>query len=388
MRKMKKTGLICGITVLLFLVAACGMVGRRLILHEKYQNAQIEMLVNQATQKETQIEDLKAEICRLNKITALLDDAEGIYQKLKAGRYVNILIVGDSIGEGTGASGREQQWFTLLTSWLRETYGVECTLTNISMGGNTSYAGYAREMILEDGIEYDLALICYGENDKAEELSVNYEAMIRGIREKYRACNMISILESSQKIHTDKIQEIEKLAEYYGIPVADTIRAFQKSGYAYEELAEDGTHPGDLGQRIYFETVRDAILEQVAQNIPATKTELKPVNEGVEKYERFQYFPADQFMRTDDLTWVLETGQISGVIGVYRRYDPGNCTLQIFADDILFEEAVVDWQYAFPQQHFSKLSENTCRVNRSIKLAFASPEQADGFEGLLFTGLR
>lgn len=385
MGRMKKTGFVCTVIVL---AIVGGMICRRLILHEKYQNEQIEMLLAQTAENETQIEELKTEIYRLNQITTLLDDADSIYQKLKAGHYVNILIVGDSIGEGTGASGIEQRWFTLLINWMRETYGVDCTVTNISMGGNTSYAGYAREMILEDGIEYDLAIICYGENDKAEELSLNYEAIIRGIRGKYKECSVISILESSQKTYTDKILEIEKLAAYYRIPVADMIKAFQKSGYAYEELAEDGIHPGDLGQRIYFETIRDVILEQIAQNISIDKTELKPINEDVVKYEHFKYFPVEQFTRTDKFTWVIQTDQIRGELGVYRRYDPGKCTLRIFVDDALFEEEESDWQYEFSQYYFSKMSENTCAANRNIKLVFASQEQADGFEGLLFTGVQ
>lgn len=267
MRKINKIWLICMAVVFTLFLVVGGMIGRRLVLHEKYQNEQIETLLDEAGQKEAQIEELKAEIYRLNQITALLDDADGVYQKLKAGRYINILIVGDSIGEGTGASESERQWFTLLTKWMRETYGVEYTLTNISMGGNTSYAGYAREMILDDGIEYDLAIICYGENDNEEEFSLNYEAIIRGIRQKYSACSMISILESSQKAYTNKIQEIRKLADYYDIPVADTIRAFQESGYPYDDLAEDGTHPGDIGQRLYFETVRDIILDQTAKKV-------------------------------------------------------------------------------------------------------------------------
>lgn len=388
MGKIRNMWLIGATLVFVFLLAVGGMIGRRFILHEKYQNEQMEMLLSQTAQNEARIEELKAEIYRLNQVTALLDDAENAYQKLKAGHYVNILIVGDSIGEGAGASESGQQWSALLIKWLRETYGTECTLTNISMGGNASYAGYAREMILEDGIEYDLAIICYGENDKAEDISLDYEAIIRGIRGKYRACSMISILESSQRTCTDKIQEIEKLADYYGIPVADTIKAFQESGYDYEELAEDGTHPGDLGQKIYFETVRDVIMDQTVQDIPVEKTELEPINEDVVKYDRFKYFPADQFVRTDEITWEIQTGPISGEMGIYRRYDPGDCTLRIFADDVLFDEIAIDWQYEFSQQHFIKLSENVCAADGSIKLVFASSKQADGFEGLLFTGLQ
>lgn len=385
---MKKILSISFVIVLFVLLVMGGVVVKRFLLHEKYQNEQIDLLLQKETENEAKMEEQEGEIRRLEKVIYSLDDSEGICQKLKNGRYVNILIVGDSIGAGTGASGSEYRWGRLLAEWMHQTYGVEYTLTNISMGGNSSYAGYARTMILDDGIEYDLAIICYGENDIEEGFSSNYEAIIRGIREKYTACSMISILESSQKTYTKKMQEIKRLAEYYGIPVADTIKAFQESSYQDAELAEDGTHPSDVGQKLYFETLRDIILEQLAKDESFTKKELKVVNQDVAEYERFRYFPVDCFVRTDEFTWEMETESISGKIGVYRNYDTGNCTLKILANDILLEEAVTDWQYEFSQAYFCKLSEEVYTIDGTLKLVFASAVQADGFEGLLFTGVQ
>ncbi len=38
--------------------------------------------------------------------------------------------------------------------------------------------------------------------------------------------------------------------------MADTIAAFNDSGRPYEELCDDGTHPNDEGQKVYYETVK------------------------------------------------------------------------------------------------------------------------------------
>lgn len=73
------------------------------------------------------------------------------------------------------------------------------------MGGNTSYAGYVRTMALNDGVDYDLAIICYGQNDALEGFSTNYEAVIRAIERKYSDCSIISTLESSQREYTEKM---------------------------------------------------------------------------------------------------------------------------------------------------------------------------------------
>lgn len=49
--------------------------------------------------------------------------------------------------------------------YLRTVNKASVAVTNVSMGGNTSYAGYVRTMDLDDSTDYDLAIICYGQND-------------------------------------------------------------------------------------------------------------------------------------------------------------------------------------------------------------------------------
>ena len=69
---------------------------------------------------------------------------DSFYQKLVDGFDVNVLIVGDSIAEnGQGEKG----WCTLLQNNLRKTYNNRVSFTNVSMGGNASYAGYVRTML-------------------------------------------------------------------------------------------------------------------------------------------------------------------------------------------------------------------------------------------------
>lgn len=192
---------------------------------------------------------------------------DSFYQKLQDGFDVSILIVGDSIGATAGASSDATRWTNLLAAELRSKYGVRVSMTNVSMGGNTSYAGYVRTMMLDDGMtaeryqslsagerfeDYDLAIICYGQNDREENFSMYYESIIRAIRQKYSKCSIISILESSQRDYTNKMREIQNLCSHYDIPVADTIWVFSDSGKSYEELATDGVHPNDEGQKIYF----------------------------------------------------------------------------------------------------------------------------------------
>lgn len=164
---------------------------------------------------------------------------DSFYQKLTDGFDVNVLVVGDSIAEnGQGENG----WCTLLQNNLKKTYNNRVSFTNVSMGGNASYAGYVRTIALNDDVNYDLAIICYGQNDDTEGFSTNYESIIRAIRSKYPDCSIISILESSQREYTEKMTTIRSICEHYSIPVADTIAAFNNSGKAYDDLTGDGTY--------------------------------------------------------------------------------------------------------------------------------------------------
>lgn len=65
---------------------------------------------------------------------------DSFYQKLLDGFDVNVLIVGDSIGEGAGTETDGQQWFKQLQTYLRTVNKSKVSVTNVSMGGNASYA--------------------------------------------------------------------------------------------------------------------------------------------------------------------------------------------------------------------------------------------------------
>ena len=99
---------------------------------------------------------------------------DSFYQMLYNGLDVNVLIVGDSIGAGSGASDNDHRWANLLKANLESKYGVSVNLTNVSMGGNASYAGYVRTMSLNDDVAYDLVVLCYGQNDSNANFSLYY----------------------------------------------------------------------------------------------------------------------------------------------------------------------------------------------------------------------
>ena len=321
---------------------------------------------------------------------AALDEKEqsdSFYQKLADGFDVNILVVGDSIGEGTGSQTKEKRWFVQLENDLQSTYGVDVTLTNVSMGGNTSYAGYVRTMQLDDGISYDLAILCYDQNDPFEGLSTYYEAMIRAVRAKYPDASILSILESSQREYTQNITTIQALCEHYGIPTADTIAPFQAD---YDSLTDDGIHPNDAGQDIYFQTVREIIDQNVSAGT-GKMGDVAAVNSNVNQFDQFVWYGVDNdttsgtgFERVDDLTYVLSNVSGSGILGIDYTYKSGENKADIYLDDQLFESPTITFDYDFSQRHILVVGTD-CTVNQQIRVVFSSSEQADGFHGMCFS---
>ena len=275
----------------------------------------------------------------------LLEENDSFYQKLKDGFDVNLLIVGDSIGAGAGTKTQGKQWYEQIKNYLKKEYGIRVGLTNVSMGGNASYAGYVRTMALEDDVDYDLAILCYGQNDGVDGFGESYETMIQAIQKKYPDCSIISILESSQKEYTEKMLTIKKLCKYYEIPVADTIAAFQNSGISYEKFAEDGVHPNDAGQDIYFETVKKVIEKQV-QESTGKMEQRTPLYEGAEKYRNFVWFGVNEkgFKRLNDTTFELNI-KAEGILGIDYTYESGDNKADIYIDGRLYKSPTVTYNY-------------------------------------------
>lgn len=292
---------------------------------------------------------------------------------------MDILEIGDSIGEGSEAKTDKLCWFNQLVEYLQDTYDVGVHLTNISMGGNSSYAGYVRTQILDDKVDYDLAIICYGQNDGQEGFSTYYESIIRAVELKYPDCSIISILESAQKEYTEKMVEIQELAYHYGIPVVDTIASFQEVGF--EELSDDGVHPNDAGHTVCFESVKNVIDREVKNDI-GKMAHVGVMNEDVKRFDNFEWYGVDQWERTDNIFTLNTTA--SGTLGIDYMYLSGDNTADIYIDGDLYVSPTVTFDYDFSQRHILIVNKN-CTVENEIKVEFGSQEQADGFAGMCFS---
>lgn len=305
----------------------------------------------------------------------------GIVKKIN-NNELKILIVGDSISEGSGASSADLVWYKKLIPYMKETYGVKLDITNVSMGGTRSYAGYVRLMELDDEEDYDLAIICYGENDIPEELSLYYESILYTIRHKYPDCKLMTILESSQREYTDKIKTIQSLSEYYGAYVVDVIAAFNNSGRAYEELCNDGTHPNDEGQKVYYEAVKPSMDLFYSQRETMTLPTVEAVNPEIANFDKFKYYSVNDFHKVDEYTYELETDISAGVLGVdYSCFKGENSILIEIGERTVWDKPIV-WEPNFEMRFIEKIVDE-CEINSPIRITFSSKEQMEHFHGII-----
>lgn len=306
-------------------------------------------------------------------------------EKINAGILddINIVINGDSIGGTTD----EGEWCKLLQEKLHDNYNCTINIHNISKPGNGTFAGIVswQHYIETEGGTADLVILCYGENDNEESFKYQYEALIRNTIKYAPNCEIIAILQSSQKTYTNKINAIIDLCDYYGINYVDTIEAFNKSGYAYKDLSDDGIHPNSLGKSVYANAIYDTISNKLVekQHIWDFKGErAKARNEKYKEssnYDRFKYI-SNANMLIEKQNVIVQIPDCS-VIGLDMEFSDGKH--EIFADlngdkyDLSYT-----WNYGFNQRHIYQISDKQYN-NVQLSISFGDSMDVQNLHGVI-----
>lgn len=305
-----------------------------------------------------------------------------VYQKATAVTQ-RMLIVGDSIGIGTGVSDLKLKWYKFLPSFMEEKYDVKLDITNVSMGGNTSFAGYSRIMDLEED-SFDYVVICYGENDALDDFSLYYESILRAVYWRYPESRIITILESSQREYTEKMKMIQELSRHYNALVVDTIAAFNNSGMLYEELTDDGTHPNDKGQQLYYEAVRDALIQICSEEKISGAKEILPINTEIEEFRNYKFYAAEEFRKASETELELELAETTAMLGISYTPIMGENQIKLYADDLLILDKEFDWGYSFIQDYIELADKQKVKFSK-LRIVFGSEEQRENFQGVILT---
>lgn len=219
-----------GVVLAVLIVGATGVVlyhdRQTQAAYQEWARAENKKVFDEATQQRLSDQQLLSLERQLN---------DSFYQRLQDQLPVRVLVVGDGYGAGMGASQVARSWAQRLKASLAMKYGVTVELTNVSLsehnGGFGAWAalrqqpdgaatamlaemvGDGRAEVAKDGTisaegwnntmshafrkdEYDLAIVSLGMTDDPSQFPTWYEAVLRGLREKYRQCSVISLLSS------------------------------------------------------------------------------------------------------------------------------------------------------------------------------------------------
>lgn len=385
-----------GVVLAVLIVGATGVVlyhdRQTQAAYQEWARAENKKVFDQATQQRLSDQQLLSLERQLN---------DSFYQRLQDKLPVRVLVVGDGYGAGMGASQAARSWAQRLKASLAMKYGVTVELTNVSLseqnGGFGAWAslrqqpdGAATAMLAEmvgdgrvevskDGTisaegwnntmshafrkdEYDLAIVSLGMTDDPSQFPTWYEAVLRGLREKYRQCSVISLLSSqaltspelgfadentealrtiSKQYHADVVNvgmemldpegagkgattsEIAQKAVAMaagsgadGAVASATEEADDADGQvkaaqaAIQKYTVEGLYLNDAGQGFLADTLQKFIDQKVANAQGYTADEVPLLDPAVEALDEFHYIPVAELNRLNDYTYALGKNQM------------------------------------------------------------------------------
>lgn len=385
-----------GVVLAVLIVGATGVVlyhdRQTQAAYQEWARAENKKVFDAATQQRLSDQQLLSLERQLN---------DSFYQRLQDQLPVRVLVVGDGYGAGMGASQAARSWAQRLKASLAMKYGVTVELTNVSLseqnGGFGAWAslrqqpdgaatamlaemvGDGRAEVAKDGTisaegwnntmshafrkdEYDLAIVSLGMTDDPSQFPTWYEAVLRGLREKYRQCSVISLLSSqaltspelgfadentealrtiSKQYHADVVNVGMEMLDPEGVGKgATTSEIAQKAvamaagseangagasatgeaGNADEQVKAaqaaiqkytvEGLYLNDAGQGFLADTLQKFIDQKVANAQGYTAGEVTLLDPAVEALDEFHYIPVAELNRLNDYTYALGKNQM------------------------------------------------------------------------------
>lgn len=192
--------------------------------------------------------------------------------KLKAGRPVTIVTMGDSLADDRHWANREVSWPKLLRKKLRDKYGSEVTIVNPAIGGTQ----LRQNLVLiptwvAEHPEPDLVTVCFGANDWDAGmrgpmfLAANRDAIGR-IRRATNGASDVLLMTTVPGVNAwttraELAESCRTAAREKAAGLADTEKAFLLAGRENKDrlFVHDKVHLGPAGHDLVADTVLDAI---------------------------------------------------------------------------------------------------------------------------------
>ena len=200
-------------------------------------------------------------------------EMQGLVDKLENGQNIRYLVIGDSIGRGSGAETPELTWFSQLEHMIQQEYGSRMIRHHIVQSGATSFEGIYKLQSTTISPYTDLVFIVFGENDRKymlkDDFAELYENLLRQTKKRAPYATMITMIESSLP-DAGFAQTISDISHHYGAVTVDMRPVFESSHLSIQELTKDSIHPNGNGYRLYANELIKTIHSLKHGNQPET----------------------------------------------------------------------------------------------------------------------
>ncbi|HUT34940.1 MAG TPA: GDSL-type esterase/lipase family protein [Planctomycetota bacterium] len=197
--------------------------------------------------------------------------------KLKAKRPVTIVTMGDSLTDKRHWANRQIVWAEVFAAKLKETYGSEVKLVNVSRGGSQLTHGLLQmPPWLRDAPEPDLVTVWYGYNDwsdgmRGERFQETLAFAVDRIRRLTKGKSEVLLITTCPAFaRWDEMDEMAGAVRIVAMKkrtgLADVAMAFKQAGgdeaARLKLFCSDKTHLGEPGHKLAAETALKAIAAE------------------------------------------------------------------------------------------------------------------------------
>lgn len=313
---------------------------------------------------------------------AAAKDAEAakysFYQKLENGYGTDILILGDSTAADAD--------FSALSEHLQSKYlsasGSAVNVANLANADGNLLCDVLRVNEMPDKPDYDLAILCYGQNDSGNDVTQNFESLIVALKRRFPDCSIICTIEPGFHAITTELQAMTDVCSAHHVPVINLFSEFYDKGSDsyFDYFDSSQTSLGEKGIDEWNTLLCALIDENVAQS--TGKMDDRPmISRKSEEMAKLRFIPIDdvRVSRTDDTSYSLDF-KAKGASYILHKQDVGGSDVKVIADDILYQFGkpcgvkTPDGSYIIPIHE-----ELSCE--RDFTIIFSSKELADGLEG-------
>ncbi|WP_409270372.1 GDSL-type esterase/lipase family protein [Neobacillus sp. SCS-31] len=279
----------------------------------------------------------------------------GFYKKISSGSDFSYMIIGDSIGRGSGVSHRDETWFAIFEKQIKKDFGSAGNRHSIVQSGATAFEGIIKYEREKPETPVDLVFIVFGENDRkymdARQFAFFYEQLIRKVKTDQPYAEIITFTESCLQ-YEEFAETISSISAHYGAVNLDMRVPFRKSGLDTKKLTRDLVHPNKLGYQLYASEISRSVKASIQSDKNAVSLPT-PIHTGLSK----QYISIEEpssksgFVKSGNGFFSREKGsfiefEFSGeMVGYTVERGPEGGEVEVFIDGKSFGTVSTWWPF-------------------------------------------